>query len=417
MVAERRGKQTKMDPENTQQWKSHQMRQVFLVATSLVLLIVNLIFFINMSILKSLGYALTSWISYLPLVLTLISIILLVYVSYTSRITARQFKLTSTTEKKEPPQNQSSVIALPIPSEKLSVSPQLREKLVERTSSPSIFLFNKQLTDPREFFGRRQDRTILIDRTRQGVSTSIVGPLRIGKTWLMRYLQLIAPTELGTTYRVGYLDATLPSCSTVSGFVYNALEALNYPLQFNSGSIQLKLNALESAVKGLVASGEKPVLCIDEFQGFLNDAEFDIDFFNGLRAITVEGLVLITASKAALKEIISDNRQTSPLFNVFQTLELAPFTSREAEEFVKEKGNQAQLTAEEQTFILDCKSVIQSNGSMDGWPPIFLQLTGLLLLGDKQEAENDPVYDYHPDDLIYRKKFKRRLKKKYSSVT
>src|SRR5713226_6263223 len=52
----------------------------------------------------------------------------------------------------------------------------------------SVFLFNQPLPDPGEFYGRVRERGALMDRIRNGASTSIVGPRRVGKTWLMSYL-------------------------------------------------------------------------------------------------------------------------------------------------------------------------------------------------------------------------------------
>src|SRR6185312_5920726 len=71
-----------------------------------------------------------------------------------------------------------------------------------------IFYFNERLPKANEFYGRARERETLINRTRNGSSTSIVGPRRIGKTWLIDYLKHVAPTELHPSTRLVYLDAT-----------------------------------------------------------------------------------------------------------------------------------------------------------------------------------------------------------------
>src|SRR5438552_1539791 len=82
-----------------------------------------------------------------------------------------------------------------------------------------VFLFNEPLPGSQELYGRRSEREILITRTSRKASTSIIGPRRSGKTWLMQYLQYVAPQEFGKRFSIKYLDATMPSCSTVNGFV------------------------------------------------------------------------------------------------------------------------------------------------------------------------------------------------------
>src|SRR5258708_11162174 len=95
------------------------------------------------------------------------------------------------------------------------------------------------------------------------------------------------------------------------------------------------------------------VVCSDEFEKLGERQEFDLDFFAGLRAITQTGLVLITASKSALIEIVSEHVKTSPFFNVFEQLKLKPFTKEEAQAFVQTKSVQAGFTQQEQQRLLD----------------------------------------------------------------
>src|SRR5579885_2827904 len=71
----------------------------------------------------------------------------------------------------------------------------------------SIFHFNERLPHPGEFYGRIRERETLLSRTRRGACTSLVGPRRIGKTWLLDYLRLLAMERLGVGYRIGYVDA------------------------------------------------------------------------------------------------------------------------------------------------------------------------------------------------------------------
>ena len=112
-----------------------------------------------------------------------------------------------------------------------------------------------------------------------------------GKTWLISYLKLVAPRELGNRYLVGYLDATAARCA------------------------------------------------------------FDLHFFTALRAMAQAGLSLVVASKSPLIDIIGNNGQTSGFFNIFEQLIMKPFSTK-AERFAQFKGTQAGLSDEERSRLL-----------------------------------------------------------------
>ena len=271
--------------------------------------------------------------------------------------------------------------------------------------SPStVFLFCEPLTDAREFYGRVRERQTLIDRTYKGASTSIVGSRRIGKTWLLRYLKLIAPTQLGERFHVGYLDATSPGCSTVPGFTTRALQELGIPTFASKRS--LGLAALEKAVQELSAKNQPLVLCIDEFEGLYNRQEFDLHFFTGLRAMASAGLVLVIASKSPLIEIVGDPGHTSGFFNIFQQLTLALFSAQEAEKFAQAKGAQAGFNAEELERLLQYGQRL----------PIRLQLVGQMLSQDKTLAANEDSNLYRPKDPTYWQDLEARLEQTYRGV-
>jgi AAA domain len=282
-----------------------------------------------------------------------------------------------------------------------------------KTEQP-IFSFNLPLRDPSEFYGHNAARTTLIARTANGGSSSIVGERRTGKTWLLEYLQLVAPThsKLGPAYRVGFVSAADPQSSSLTEFVQWALEELNVSPPFQDSSLP-PLSQLSRAVRDLRRQGIRPVLCIDEFEGFDNRLEFDDTFFEGLRAVAQSGdLVLVTASHRSLREVIEDvTGQTSPLFNIVQQISLRPFTEQEAREFVRDKSDMANFTKKESDFFL-------SQSMLNGepyWPPLRLQLVGQLLLDDKQGAQGQPLDD-QLDDFAYRSSFKKRLDEKYQAV-
>jgi len=189
--------------------------------------------------------------------------------------------------------------------------PTNKEKEQFLPEPDSVFLFNVPLTDPSEFYGRARAQAMLVNRIRKGASTSIIGPRRIGKTWLISYLMLVTPRDLGSRYRFGYIDATMPSCATVAGFTSKALEELGNTVLDRSN---IGLDRLEQVVKDLKLRNQIPILCIDEFEGLSNRQAFDSTFFAELRAISQDGLILIVASKHRLIDIVSDSLKIESIF-------------------------------------------------------------------------------------------------------
>lgn len=285
-----------------------------------------------------------------------------------------------------------------------------------KTGQP-IFCFNLPLRDPSEFYGHDAARTTLITRTANGGSTSIVGERRSGKTWLLTYLQLVTPThsKLGQTHRIAYVSATHPQNKTLEGFVRSALEELKFPQSSYDPSLQ-PLSQLSRSIRILKKLGTSPVLCIDEFEGFNNRQEFNVDFVEGLRAMAQDdGLALVIASRSPLKELIEDlTGQTSPLFNIVQQISLYPFTEQEAREFVYDKSNIAGFTKKESEFFFS-QSTLHNTSGDPYWPPLRLQLVGQMLLDDKQSEQGRPLDD-KLDEFRYQSEFEKHLDESYQAV-
>ncbi len=250
-----------------------------------------------------------------------------------------------------------------------------------------VFLFNEPLSRAAEMYGRRRERETLITRTARKASTSITGPRRIGKTWLMHYLRLIAPGRLGARFRIGYLDGMSSQCRTVAGFAAQALSKLGLPVsEGNAG-----LASLERGLQELVAKKLVPVLCIDEFERISDRQEFSLDFYEGLRAMTTTlDLVLVIASKNPLHLVVSKNAQGSPFFNIFERLLLKPFTYTDAEQFIREKSNAAGFTPQERDYLWKYG---RESEDEQAWLPLRLQLTGKILSEDLHRARREPDYE------------------------
>ena len=255
-----------------------------------------------------------------------------------------------------------------------------------------IFLFNEPLPEADELYGRHRERDTLISRTFRKASTSIIGPRRSGKTWLVQYLRYAAPRELGPRFLVRYLDATMPSCSTVAGFVEEVLEEFGLPIAHS----QQGLIALERGLKSLKAKNRVPVLCIDEFEGFSTKQEFTLDFYRGLRAMTQTfGLTLIVVSRNPLNQVIGKDGETSGFFNIFEPCPLEPFGVQETRQFIQDKGKRANFGQVENACMWKYGEISEQK-----WPPLRLQLVGKMLMETMGQLRDDPLYWRHFEQRV-----------------
>ncbi len=276
-------------------------------------------------------------------------------------------------------------------------------------SSFQIFHFNTDLGNAQECLGLQRQNTTLLARASKGEATSIVGPRRIGKTWLMKYLKLIAPASPGVQMRVGYIDLTLPSCATLTGFTIEALRTLDMLTQTEREIETSPLIALERGVKTIRAKGQVPVLCIDEFEDFRRIDAFPAMALEHLRAIAQAGLGLVVASRQPLIALVEESMRSSPFFNIFRQMVLKPFTAQEADDFARVKASEAGFSDMERMALLNYS---REKGS-EAWFPLRMQLVGSLLLEDKLFAMQDGHDNYHPDRADYWEEFERRVEEIY----
>jgi AAA domain len=275
--------------------------------------------------------------------------------------------------------------------------------IFRKKHSRRIFLDNMPLKNPQEFHGRDLDREDLIQRTLNGGSSSIIGRSKIGKTWMIKYFILIAPTRL-PDFHVIYVDPSQKSYATVAGFTENILKEL-HRIHLIAHIPGPGLEVLAEVLRDLKARKKTLVLCIDEYEGFRNSSEFTKDFFESLRSMTnEEGLVLIVSAKKSLKK---DSRaRESKFFNIFRQYQLKEFDASEAQAFIGTKSTQAGLTNEEQNLL-------RHYGKCH---PCRLQMAGQLILDHKAQAAKGKMADYNPGDPKYNKQFEKELNARYRNV-
>jgi hypothetical protein len=287
----------------------------------------------------------------------------------------------------------------PLPTTPTSL-PESKEPItVTHDLNSPLFFVNTHLPAPQEFFGRARERMQLLTCIVKETSASIVGPRRIGKTWLLEYLRQVAPTELNKQITIGYINAALPSCNTVTGFTEEALKVLGSSISLSHSSSDLA--SLERYVYAKQRERQKLVLCIDNFDTLTSPhKEFDRSFFEALRAIAQQGLCLVVVSQRPLIDLLSESMHTSPFFNIFSQIRLLPFNETEALGFLNDKGQQAGFTLKEREELLK-----YSQDHAKQWPPLRLQLACELFLENKRAHK----IDLSPEDSAYGQNLSKQL--------
>jgi transcriptional regulator with XRE-family HTH domain len=296
------------------------------------------------------------------------------------------------------------------------LKPEPPEELVEGQSAPATFHFNEPLLDPKEFYGRPGEWVTLRSRLLKRSSTSVVGPRRIGKSWLLTYVKLLVMRDFSEYIHICYFDTKWPSCRSVECFLRTVLSELNISIpQESFSSSPVMLEYLEHIVCQRRDRQQILVLCIDEFEGLCTAPDFQLSFLENLRALAQLGLVLITASKRPLLDIVSEvlgeQGKTSPFFNIFEQVTLKPFNEYEARKFVEDKSIQAGFLQQEREILLRYGQVLSQR-----WHPLRLQLVGKMLEEAKYLALHEDASYYRPDDAGYWREFEQRLEESYRGV-
>ncbi len=224
---------------------------------------------------------------------------------------------------------------------------RLKEWLGKVESSPNPFIWRDGITRAEDFFGREYESGRLRNFLSKRQNCQIVGPRRIGKTSLLRRVEIKA-REWDDSAVVAYVDQQDASCHTRQGWLKYVGRKWHWDAAVSD------LAEFSEQVDEMLAHNLRPVLCMDEFEEMsARPAEFTHDFFVALRACGQKGLAILTASKKPLHELTDPQDRSSEFFNTFPLLPLGVFTSKEAEDFVNTyRPGVTPFTPEEKQKIL-----------------------------------------------------------------
>src|SRR5262249_27394867 len=120
-----------------------------------------------------------------------------------------------------------------------------------------------------------------------------------------------------------------PRCFTLAGWLEHVSR------QFGFTAAQTDLVTFSEHLDDLLAQGRHPVLCLDEFEELTwRRQEFTRDFFAALRSCGQKPMSIITASQKRLRDLTDASDPSSPFYNIFPPLDLGPFATADAADFV-----------------------------------------------------------------------------------
>ena len=210
------------------------------------------------------------------------------------------------------------------------------------------FVVGPPITRLRQFFGREHQLARIFGwwRTAPLMHVTLIGPRRSGKTSLLHYLRTIttsSETECRTSqrrdwlpephrYRWVWVDFQDPRMRIRERLLGHLLTGCGIdvpqPCTLENFADAMDRHAWQSPT----------LVLMDELERGLDSPELNQDFWHCLRSLMnapAQGqLGFLLSSQASPQQVAEDHGKTSPFFNMFQTLELGPFTEAEARELI-----------------------------------------------------------------------------------
>jgi len=235
-------------------------------------------------------------------------------------------------------------------SQKSKQAPHARDTQDEVHRQPGNPFFHRgAVRDPRYFFGRTTEIRRILALVRRGQSVSVVGPRRIGKTSLLFHLsnpETAAMHGLGENQVFVYVD-----CQVLSDL--DRLQTYQWLWKETKKTLKIQdemggwdpgtsrplsnFSDLRDAMEMVQNRGYKLAFLFDEFEALASSPNLGADFFNTLRALSMdESVVYVTTSRASLLELVYVDQSvlTSPFSNIFHPVRLGLMEPYEARDMV-----------------------------------------------------------------------------------
>lgn len=244
------------------------------------------------------------------------------------------------------------------------------------------FEYGTPITQPHQFFGRKNEITRIQDSIRQMRSISIVGERRVGKSSLLNLISsadMAQDTDLCQDIRFCFVDLQGFEDIDPPQFWHWVLKELAPKLPDSlTTEVQavIKANSFDTLTLRMLfekLASTKLIFLFDEFESILQNPRFPKSFYGHLRWLSQNcSIAFITATRRELVYHCIDNAtKTSPFFNIFDNLVLRTFKSYECRELIAHylKDSEIQFTETDLKRLID----------LSGGYPEFLQMASSLL--------------------------------------
>jgi hypothetical protein len=269
----------------------------------------------------------------------------------------------------------------------------------ETTVPQNPFSYGSPISDPRRFFGRTREVEQIFSRLRNAAmgSTLVVGDRRIGKTSLLYYLRdpgVRSAYGLGPErYLFVYVSLLMLAEATGPYQLWRRLlsgvhaecpdREVAEMLEAAKRRERLSVLELDDLFRAIDSKGLHVVFLLDDFEGIAENENIVRDFYHSVRSmLTAHNMALVIFSYRK----IDDLRQpapgaSSPLFNVFATINLSSFSDADVRLMVSRSlgGNPVQFSEREIEQIID----------LAGLHPGFLQVACSILYESHHRSQEE----------------------------
>ncbi|HAA00725.1 MAG TPA: hypothetical protein DCD96_03695 [Flavobacteriales bacterium] len=260
------------------------------------------------------------------------------------------------------------------------------------------FIHRGPLKSSKAFWGRASELgnvySCLLDSEEEAQSVAILGQRRIGKS---SFLYRIFKKELADEMYEEQLRSTITVIVSMQNFVSASSEQFFEQILDDIGSISDECASLVddarekfgneqekgfgNVLRKLTAQGLLLVILIDEFEAVSKNPNFDLFFFNKLRASMQDRrLAFVISIQSDIEKLwdgeLINSPNSSPFFNVFQHFTLRGFTEDETQKYLQQFCSPENQHA----FSDDEIALIRRLG---GRHPFFLNIAAYHLLENK----------------------------------
>lgn len=186
-----------------------------------------------------------------------------------------------------------------------------------------------RINDPNRFFVRQPIVRELQQELAAGNSIVLIGEPGVGKSSLLKYLQLTHATWL-PDYEIIYLDLYS---------IFSEIDFCNEVIHIIMPLHNIKLRNTNEALIALkhTIRGRNLLLMLDEVER-MADRDFTSRLHGLLRALIQDGnLILLAASKLPIQKVFPPSDPTSPLHNVFNDKRINYFSKQEMDRFIHQR--------------------------------------------------------------------------------